>query len=230
MEYKGAQISEQKNIIRILFEKEATSYSQVRERTYSFLTQKKIVLELVDGYQGKVLEIGCGGGYLLLDLMKRNFQVFGLDISIKMLTIAKKRAIKAEDKIHLMQGDIENLPFYSNEFEVIICMGVLEYLSSKEKALQEIYRVVKPGGVAILSIPNAISLYYLTYELACFLYRPIRKVLNMMHSASSEVRYRVFRPVPGRLNKLTKQLNFKIENCLYCNFFVLYKGILNCFL
>lgn len=56
-----------------------------------------------------------------------------------------------------VKADICNLPFYDNEFDVIFCNHVLEHIPDDTKAMQELFRVLKPGGWAVLQIPQDLS-------------------------------------------------------------------------
>ena len=56
-----------------------------------------------------------------------------------------------------VKADICNLPFKDNEFDVILCNHVLEHIPDDTKAMQELYRVLKPDGMAILQIPQDLS-------------------------------------------------------------------------
>ena len=56
-----------------------------------------------------------------------------------------------------VKADICNLPFKDNEYDVILCNHVLEHIPDDTKAMQELYRVLKPGGMAILQIPQDCS-------------------------------------------------------------------------
>ena len=56
-----------------------------------------------------------------------------------------------------VKADICNLPFNDNEFDVILCNHVLEHIPDEAKAMQELYRVLKPNGMAILQVPQDLS-------------------------------------------------------------------------
>ena len=60
-----------------------------------------------------------------------------------------------------MQADVEALPFLNGFFDVVLCIGVLQYLQEDDTALGEISRVIRPGGIAIVTTPNILKLSYL---------------------------------------------------------------------
>jgi SAM-dependent methyltransferase len=65
------------------------------------------------------------------------------------------------DKADLIAGDIESLSFRDSSFDLIIAAGVIEYLETDEKVLHGLHRILKPGGVLILSVRNKVNLSHL---------------------------------------------------------------------
>jgi SAM-dependent methyltransferase len=115
---------------------------------------------MMNGAHGRALEIGCGSGEMLYELLKRNFKVVGMDIAPGMLRASRKflqQRLPAK-KAGLLQGDIEHLGFPDETFDLIVAAGVIEYLGTDEKLMPELYRVLKPGGVLILSVRNKLNL------------------------------------------------------------------------
>ena len=104
---------------------------------------------------GKVIDIGCGTGEMLEVLQKHQLQAYGLDFSFKMLEAIAKNNIN--HRLLLINGEIEALPFKDDSFDGIICAGVIEYLNEDQKALQEIARILKRGGFAIITLSNRLS-------------------------------------------------------------------------
>jgi len=104
---------------------------------------------------GKIIDIGCGTGEMLQVLKKHKFLTYGLDYSFKMLHEISKETVNQQ--LPLINCDIENLPFRDESFDGEICAGVIEYLNENQKALREISRILKPGGLAIISLSNRLS-------------------------------------------------------------------------
>lgn len=96
------------------------------------------------------LDDGCGTGILLPDLIARCDRVTGLDLSPEMLAQAGRRAPGVE----LRRGDLESLPFADGAFATVICRGSLHHVPSRERALAEAWRVLRPGGLLALSEPS----------------------------------------------------------------------------
>ncbi len=97
----------------------------------------------------RVLEVGCGAGHLLARVPAG--RRFGVDLAHVLLQRARGR-LGADAA--LAQGDAVELPFPSDTFERVYCSEVLEHLPDPAAALDEIRRVLKAGGVAVLSVPN----------------------------------------------------------------------------
>lgn len=98
-----------------------------------------------------ILDIGCASGDEALFLVKNGFDVKGIDISPVAITNANE-ADKREDGPHFTVADARKLPFGDESFHGVYSVGVLEHTREDiDKSLKEVYRVLKPGGVARLS-------------------------------------------------------------------------------
>ena len=122
--------------------------------------RKKVVAILKKKRPGTILDIATGTGDLAIHLIKTGAdKIVGLDISPGMLEVGKK---KIEDKnlgqkIEMMIGDSENLPFDNNSFDAVtVAFGVRNF-ENLEKGLSEIFRVLKPQGTLVVletSVPT----------------------------------------------------------------------------
>lgn len=130
-----------------------------------------------------VLDIGCGPGTISKDLLEISEQVWGIDSSEGMIKIANERFKETQfkDKIHFEVGDAENLRFPDENFDAIFCVGVLRYLNSWEKGIQEIYRVLKPNGVAVMTFYYRFSPHWFSMY---FLYRPLLPLISFVKRRS----------------------------------------------
>ena len=100
-----------------------------------------------------VLDVGCGTGISTFELMKRvKGRFFGIDISQKMIDLAKERALALGfSNVEFSKGDAEQLDFPESSFDLIISNLVFHWVQNKQKALKEMLRVLKPRGqVALL--------------------------------------------------------------------------------
>ncbi|MBU3934395.1 class I SAM-dependent methyltransferase [Patescibacteria group bacterium] len=101
----------------------------------------------------KVLDLGCGNGRLFPSLKEKKIDYIGVDNSEHLISEAKSKFPEAKFEVQ----DLLNLSFPKNNFDKIYCIAVLHHIPSKElrlKALQEIKRILKPGGILILTVWN----------------------------------------------------------------------------
>ncbi len=102
----------------------------------------------------KVLDIGCGGGFTCEFMAKKGASVSGIDISDVSIETAKNHAKESDLIIDYRSGTAENLPYENDSFDVIICVDVLEHLDDVAKAVAEVKRVLKPGGIFLFDTIN----------------------------------------------------------------------------
>jgi 2-polyprenyl-6-hydroxyphenyl methylase/3-demethylubiquinone-9 3-methyltransferase len=93
----------------------------------------------------KILDVGCGAGFLSNRLAVEKYDVTGLDLSQESLDVAKRH--DATGSVQYRQGDAMNLPFKDESFEVISAMDFLEHVEDPENLVKEIGRVLKPNGL-----------------------------------------------------------------------------------
>lgn len=98
----------------------------------------------------KILNVGAGTGRNIRDLIDLGSEVTALDISEEMLKLCEKRF----PRIECVVGDVEKMPFEDNAFDVVVAMFVIVHLRDLTKAFDEIYRVMKDGGMFIVSNIN----------------------------------------------------------------------------
>ena len=97
----------------------------------------------------KMLDIGCGTGYLIELLRREHGGVyFGIDLSPKMLNEAEKRL---GDSVYLTEGSALSLPYDSGVFDVVTCVQSFHHYPDPQKAMAEASRVTAPGGLYIIS-------------------------------------------------------------------------------
>lgn len=102
--------------------------------------------------RGKVLEIAPGPGYFCIELAKLgNFEITGLDISQSFVEIARRNAAQAGLKIDFRQGNASNMPFPENRFDFTFCQAAFKNFSEPVKAIAEMYRVLRPGGLSVIA-------------------------------------------------------------------------------
>jgi ubiquinone/menaquinone biosynthesis C-methylase UbiE len=92
------------------------------------------------------LDIGCGTGFLSLELAGRGHRVTGIDFAPAMLAEARRKAAERAFAIRFEQGDAEQLPFAPGSFDLAMCRHLLWTLPHPEAAIDEWIRVLRPGG------------------------------------------------------------------------------------
>jgi ubiquinone/menaquinone biosynthesis C-methylase UbiE len=102
-------------------------------------------------YGDSVLEIAPGAGHLSIELAKLGkYKITGMDISKDLVEICARNAMQAGVQIDFQQGNVSNMPFQSNVFNFIICVLAFKNFKEPVKALEEMHRVLKPGGIALI--------------------------------------------------------------------------------
>lgn len=105
----------------------------------------------------RILDAGCGTGYLLNFLVDGEKCGVGVDISASAIKLARKRF----SHLRFFRGDLSKLPFKDGEFDKVVCFNVIEHLEAdeQERALEEIKRVLRKGGVLVAgtNIKNSLS-------------------------------------------------------------------------
>ena len=117
-----------------------------------------IALRELEG--SRVLEIGCGRGGFTNYLAQQSAapkKIFGCDYSESALEIARKRY--PSEIITWQKEDIMSLSFESQYFDVIVSCETIEHVPRSAKAISELYRVLKPGGILLLTCPNYFNLF-----------------------------------------------------------------------
>ena len=162
------KLMNQRESVRRYFDDISKGYQEAYEgdkddptRTHIFNERKKIVLSLIKKQRGgRLLDIGCGPGIMTKEVLKDGFAVYNTDISDSMIERAKESlaGYGYEDKVYFKVCDVEHMDFDDSYFDVVLCIGLLEYLGDCTKALAIISRTLKPGGRAVISIPNRCSL------------------------------------------------------------------------
>jgi SAM-dependent methyltransferase len=110
------------------------------------------------GYRGRrVLEVGCGVAIDLLRFAQGGARVTGVDLSQTAIDLAKKNFSQNGQKGDFRIMDGEHLQFEDNQFDMVYAHGVLQYTANPVQMLNEIKRVLKPGGHAILMVYNRYS-------------------------------------------------------------------------
>ncbi|MFQ5852944.1 MAG: class I SAM-dependent methyltransferase, partial [Candidatus Binatia bacterium] len=102
----------------------------------------------------RLLEVGCGLGTDLRQFAASGARVIGLDLSAQSVFLARRHFILFSTEGSFLQGDCENLPFANASFDVVYSFGVLHHTPDTQAAIDECFRVLKPGGKFIVMLYN----------------------------------------------------------------------------
>jgi ubiquinone/menaquinone biosynthesis C-methylase UbiE len=118
-------------------------------RTYTAVTSKTILLDL-----------GCGPGEQMKEFIPRCHFVYGVDYSQQMINLAKQVLHGvSEKKYKLITADAGKLPLSTKSVDVVIAMGLLDYVPSPDRVVSECRRVLRPKGVFVFSMPKVPSIF-----------------------------------------------------------------------
>jgi ubiquinone/menaquinone biosynthesis C-methylase UbiE len=112
-----------------------------------FLSAARAVAERVPA-GGRVLEVAPGPGYLAIEIAKSGRGVTALDISKTFVGIARENARKAGVEIEVRRGNAAAMPFEDGAFDFVVSMAAFKNFADPVGALDEMHRVLKPGGQA----------------------------------------------------------------------------------
>ncbi|KLU59022.1 putative methyltransferase YcgJ [Peptococcaceae bacterium CEB3] len=103
---------------------------------------------------GKILEVAPGPGYLSIELASRGFSVTGVELSPDFVEIERRNAEGKGVSVDFKQGNASSLPLPDGSFDFVICSAAFKNFSKPLEAMREMYRVLKPGGIALIMDMN----------------------------------------------------------------------------
>ncbi len=128
----------------------------LEEKHWWLVAKREISIKLLRSFSGKkrlkILDIGCGTGKNIESFSKLG-KTWGIDISPQAINYCKKRGIK-----NIKLGNAEKTGYRTESFDVVTLLDVLEHVDDN-KTLKEIYRILKPKGILIVSVPAYQSLW-----------------------------------------------------------------------
>jgi SAM-dependent methyltransferase len=208
----------QKRLVVDTFNEKASGYTDYYEggsnSAHSFTVRRRRVFELAAGHRGRLLDIGCGPGVMVEHLAGQGFEFYGVDISEEMIAECRRRFGHLPGTSFSV-GAIEHIDAPDAFFDVVVCVGVMEYLDDDVAAVRELARVLKPGGVAIVTVPNRLSPYRWWQRTV---YRGFRAVVNRARGGRvpPEVAHR--ENTEGSWRRLMEASGFRVTDVVYYNF------------
>ena len=169
------------------------------------------------------LDVGCGAGQMVPVLARKGYEVHAIDCSQDMVSLTKQEADSNNVEADVQIGDCEHLDYPDDFFDVYVAMGVIEYMDDDVPMFQEIQRVLKPGGIAIVTIRNILSIHvrwrifylkYINLPLKNILRRILGKTAKSFIVISKEHSPKTF------INEIIN-IKFKILDDRYAHFYFL---------
>ncbi len=190
----------------------APYWVQVKHRKYVSIEQ--MYQEVVKEWKkSSLLDVGCGGGRDAVVFARDGFAVTAVDFSPGMLGEAKKLVDKTKVNVKFVQADAAHLPFPDNAFAYVWCCNVISTMVGEERrqhAFNEVYRVLKPGGEAVIAVWNKLQMK--------FLFKP--KEITLPWKAGDAVVMRTYAHFfPWTLHRALKKAGFSIVKSVgFCSY------------
>lgn len=151
----------------------------------------------------KILDVGCGAGFLSNRLAQESFEVHGIDLSEESLHVAQK--YDSTEKVHYQKADAYNLPYLEDDFDIVLAMDFLEHVENPEQVVKEISRVLKPGGMFFFHTFNRNFLAYVVIIKLVELL--VKNTPKNMHVAELFIK-------PSELSQFCQNHQMKIEDMI----------------
>ncbi len=171
-----------------------------------------IPIYYLDNIKGKnILEAGCGTSESLVRIARKAKKVTGLDLSNESISLSKANFEMhniPKEKYSLVLGDIQDMKFKSNSFDITFNAGVIEHFDGDKinnRPVKEMIRVTKKNGKVIILVPSKYSLFYL-YYLASRV-----PGLNKIYPGEESHRFYTFKMLKNQLDELN--VRYKITLC-----------------
>jgi UDP-2-acetamido-3-amino-2,3-dideoxy-glucuronate N-acetyltransferase len=182
------QQSVQRRVVEAHFEAAAPFWDELYDRadvsTWLFRERQSAAVAWIDALrlprEARILDVGCGAGHAAIALTRRGFHVDAIDPVVAMVELARRNADEAGqgDAVQVRLGDIHALDAEPEYYDLVIALGVVPWLHSPAKALNEVARVLKPGGHAIVTCDNRHGLVYLIDPMRGAWFEPARRMVT----------------------------------------------------
>lgn len=110
--------------------------------------QRLLRVETFVSPPGRMLDVGCGTGAFLEVAEERGWDVTGTEFSAYAIKVAEAR------RFRVLKGEVWEAKLPAEAFDVVTCWHVIEHVADPKRVMEEIYRVLRPGGVLVLATPN----------------------------------------------------------------------------
>jgi SAM-dependent methyltransferase len=129
-------------------------FRQIKEAHQPAYAVSTRLLQLPRYRHRRILEVGCGLGLDVVEYLHHGAQVTAIDVSFHSLELARRLLVNEQMTARLLQADAEELPFPDEVFDLVVARGVLMYTPRTRRAVDEVYRVLRPGGEMLAILHN----------------------------------------------------------------------------
>lgn len=157
------------------FEESAEYYDESFDGKFVKPMYEHILRRLKKEERARILDVGCGTGNVLKELVNGSRQLYGVDLSEKMVEIAKERL---KDNAVIEAADAKELPFENASFDILLCNASFHHYPQPKAVLEEMGRVLRPGGILLIGEGYA--------------FQPFRTFLNIYFRFSHRGDYRSY--------------------------------------
>lgn len=143
---------------KLYYEQKAYHWDMIKGKNIYYIQHTQIILNLVSKFGiGKILDVGCGDGYITSLIFEKFKGVIGIDISEKAIKLAREK----NQGVTFAVASCTNLPFSDRSFDTIVASEVIEHVNYNDgkSFLKEARRVLTPKGRIIISTPNLSNIY-----------------------------------------------------------------------
>ena len=168
MDESGFSFRQQQEKVNAHFQAEASYWKDIyaRKTIYAELYRARLATtlawidDLVLAPGSRVLEVGCGAGFLSVELAKRGLRVYAIDSAETMVELTRQHAEESgvTELLSVGIGDVYDLGFEDGSFDLVVALGVIPWLERPELAIREMARVSMPGGHVLLTDGNRMAL------------------------------------------------------------------------
>jgi SAM-dependent methyltransferase len=176
--------SEDQSGVAAHFEHTAAEWRKIYEGRdlYSLLYQerKRRVLSFAQDLGlragARALDIGCGPGLITLALAERGYDVDAIDVAPAMIEMTRQLVSESGVgcRVRASEGDVRRLGFADGSFDLVLAVGVTEWLADLEQPMSEMARMLRPGGFAIITADNSWNLHAILDPLYNPMFSPLR--------------------------------------------------------
>jgi len=219
------ELHEQEQLVRSHYNKISDKWGdlykdEVTFANYNFIVRRRHVMSLFDKVGGRFLDAGCGTGDFIPDLVARQGKVTALDFAEDMIEQSRARMARRrlDKQVTFVVGDVTNLEYDDNFFDAIIGVGLIEYLTDYRAALREFHRVLKPGGIAIVTVPSIVSPFMAYETLVPKCKGVVKQVLSAAGLREPERAYFQRHFVPWALDRDFRRAGYRKKDFSFCTY------------